>query len=566
MHPVMIVGIDGCAPGLVERWAEGGELPTIARLMADGCFATLRSTPNYQSASAWTSMVTGVNPGKHGIFHFMNPQPGSYELVQIDATARKAASIWRLLSDAGAHVTALNFPVSYPAEEVRGVQVAGWLAPSATSPGFSHPPELAWELVARFGPYPIQPDVRRHTSAGRYEQGVSSALAGIRYKAEVGRWLLGQQRGDLFGIVFTESDSVQHWYWHLLDPSHPEHDRELARAHGDAILRVYRALDAEIGRLLESAGEEVNILIVSDHGQAANPRGQVFLRGWLRETGLLVARDEGRGRIARLAGGVGRGVNALLGGGLEFLKRRAPNALKVRLASRLPGLRARSLAGMRRITPDWERTRAWTETGHIFINLKGRQPNGIVEPGDEYEELLDSIARELLSLTEAESGERPVREVVRGSEVMHGPCAALMPDLLVHWRNEVPVRRLAWQRPDGERVSIEPPWKLQLPSGAHHPDGVLVAAGPDFREGLRAEALSIYDVAPTVLHLLGQAVPSYFDGKVATHLLPEEAAAGVRVREMRPGEGAGPPGDRVADEAGVVQERLRGLGYVNCGQ
>jgi len=276
-HPVLIIGIDGCPPALLERWTEAGELPVLASLTDRGSFAVLRSTPNYQSASAWTSMVTGVNPGKHGIFHFMNPQPHSYELVQINATFRKAPTIWRLLSDVEAQVAALNCPVSYPAEPVNGVQIAGWLAPSASSPGFTHPPGLAQTVTGKFGPYPIQPDVRRHVISGHYEEGLRSALAGIAHKAQVARWLLSERRWDLFGVVFAESDSIQHWYWKLHDPSHPDHDPKLAAEHGDSILRVYRALDAEIGRMLETVGDEVNVLIASDHGQAANPRGQVCL-------------------------------------------------------------------------------------------------------------------------------------------------------------------------------------------------------------------------------------------------------------------------------------------------
>ncbi len=507
-------------------------------------------------------MVTGVNPGKHGIFHFMNPQPGSYELTQINATFRRAPTIWRSLSDAEAQVAALNFPVSYPAEPVNGVQIAGWLAPSASSPGFTHPSELAQAVTAKFGPYPIQPDVRRHVIGGRYEEGVQSALAGIRYKAQVARWLLGERRWDLFGVVFAESDSIQHWYWKLHDPSHPDHDAKLALEHGDPVLRVYRALDDEIGRMLEMVGDEANVLVVSDHGQAANPRGQVFLRGWLREAGLLVARGPSRSPLIRVAGGLRRSVNAVMGAGLESLKNRAPNALKVRLAQRFPGLRSRAQEGMRQMVTDWSRTRAWTDTGHIFINLRGRRPQGIVDPGEEYEQLVSSIAQELLSLRETATGERPVRQVVRGDEALHGPHAAFMPDLLVEWKNEVPVQGLTWQRPDGSSVTIPAPRNLQLPSGAHHPDGVLLAAGPDFREGLRPERLSIYDIAPTVLHLLGQSVPSYFDGKVATELLREDAASGVQVRELTLDDAGDAAQAQTADDEGVVEARLRALGYI----
>ncbi|MFW6156990.1 MAG: alkaline phosphatase family protein, partial [Armatimonadota bacterium] len=208
------MGVDGLPPDLLRGLIRDGVTPTLGRLAGGGCSGVLRSTPNYQSASAWTSLVTGVNPGRHGIFHFTNPVRGSYQFAQIDARARYAPTVWRMLSEAGKRVAALNVPVSYPVEPVEGVMVAGWLCPSPASDGFTHPPELARRLADEFGDYPIHPDVRRHAAAGRYDEVARVARRGIETKLEAARRLLRRERPDVLCVVVTETDSLQHWCWH----------------------------------------------------------------------------------------------------------------------------------------------------------------------------------------------------------------------------------------------------------------------------------------------------------------------------------------------------------------
>ncbi len=548
MARVIVVGIDGCPPDLLRRWLGEGELPTLASLLRRGAMGALRSTPNYQSASAWTSMVTGVNPGKHGIFHFTNPVAGSYDMEQINASARRAPTIWRLLSDAGLRTVALNFPVSYPVESVQGAQVAGWLAPTDASVGFTHPPELAAQLREQFGPYRIQPDVRRHALAGRYDALTQTVVAGVRHKGAVARWLAEREAWDALGVVFVESDSTQHWCWHLIDPAHPDHPAQVPDP--DPVLAVYRSIDEELGRLLEVVDDDLNVVVVSDHGQVPNSGAQVFLRGWLREAGYLVPRAE---RAPR------RALGRLLARGFEAVKNIAPNSIKARLRSRLPGLQSRAQQGMSGVVPDWSRTRAWTDLGQIFINTRGRWPEGIVEPGAEYEALLAELSEQLLALEDAETG-RPVFEAVsRGDEQLHGPSAPAMPDLLVHARSDLFPRELIWRAPDGRAVRLPKPDRV-LPKGAHHPDGTILAAGPDVAN-TPVDPLSIYDVTPTVLHLLGQPIPSYMDGVVADQLLTDQAARDMRIidAELPDPVDSGGPSD---DDQETVEKRLRGLGYI----
>lgn len=550
MSPVIVIGIDGCPPTLLRKWLRDGQLPTLGKLASRGSFGTLRSTPNYQSASAWTSIVTGVGPGKHGIFHFTNPVPGSYAVEQINASARRAPTIWRLLSDAGLRVAALNFPVSFPAESVNGAQVAGWLAPTDSSSGFTHPPELAGEITRRFGRFPIQPDVRRHALAGRWDEVARIAITGIRYKAEVARWLIEREAYDFLGVVFVETDSVQHWCWRLIDPTHPQYPGQGAP---NPILEVYRALDEELASLLAIAGPDADTLVISDHGQMANAGGQVFLRGWLRAAGYLMPHAEGAS---------GRATNRLIARAFNLIKNRAPNSIKVRLRARFPGLQSRAQRSMSGLTPDWSRTRAWTEMGHIFINLRGRQPEGIVEPGGEYEALVAELTEGLLALEDATTGEHTVAAVTRGDEEFAGPWADTMPDLLVHWRDDVHPATLQWRAADGSKMSLARPPNRTLPSGAHHPDGTFIGAGPRMKSGADLPPLSVYDITPTVLHLLGQPVPSYMDGAVATEALTVEAARGVRVEEMELLSGRAQADGPSDEDQRIIEQRLRGLGYI----
>jgi len=550
MAPLLIIGIDGLPPALLRRLAAEGHVPALAGLIDRGSLAVLRSTPNYQSASAWTSMVTGVNPGRHGIFHFSNPT-GGYEAVQIDARHRRSPSMWRLLSDEGVRVAVLNVPVSWPVEAVEGVMIAGWLCPTPRSPGFAHPPELAGEIARRFGDYPMHPDVRRHAVAGRYEEAARAAVRGIDFKARVATWVLTAHRPDVLCVVFTESDSWQHWSWHLMDPDHPEHDAEQARRWREALPAPYRALDRAVRSLLEAAGDDADVLVCSDHGQAPNSGGQVLLRPWLTAAGYLVPRRRS---------GLRRASDALMRWGFGLVRARAPNRLKAVLRARLPGLQTRAQAGVRGVAADWRRTRAWTEAGHLFVNLRGRRPQGVVEPGDAYDALLEELCAGLRSLVDEETGRHAVARITRGADEFEGPFASIMPDLLVHWPNDLRLRRLLWRGAAGECL-IERHDPPQLPTGAHHPDGTLVAAGPSFRRAAQPRPRSIYDVAPTVLHLLGQAVASWFDGRVMTELLTEAAAEDVCVDAVKKAPEEALPDAGVGDEE-IVRQRLRSLGYI----
>jgi predicted AlkP superfamily phosphohydrolase/phosphomutase len=238
------------------------------------------------------------------------------------------------------------------------------------------------------------------------------------------------------------------------------------------------------------------------------------------------------------------------------LRRHAGNRLKAWLRARFPGLERRAQASARAVAADWPRTRAWTETGHIFVNTRGVWPEGCVDPGHDREALLAKLAEGLLALRDPISGERAVARVTRGDEQFDGPHADLMPDLLVHWRNDLQVTSLI----DADGATVERQNPPELPPGAHHPHGTLLVAGPSFISTDRAPDHCIYDVAPTVLHLLGRAIPSYFDGAVMADLMTSDAAKDVRRRSVNLPHDRGRAPEPGGDE--TVRRRLRSLGYL----
>lgn len=154
---IIIIGMDGADPDLVLRWAGEGRLPAMQKLLDRGCGGTLWSTPNAMSPAAWSSFATGLNPGRHGVFYFLDRKPGTYELMHAGSRTRDGLSFWKAASLAGKKVAILHEPMTYPAEELNGVQVCGWLAPGANAPGYTYPTELAAELRAQF------PDFVLHT-------------------------------------------------------------------------------------------------------------------------------------------------------------------------------------------------------------------------------------------------------------------------------------------------------------------------------------------------------------------------------------------------------------------
>lgn len=551
---VLVLGFDAATFWLIDPWVQEGKLPHFRRLLEEGARGQLASTIPYVSGPAWVSFATGVNPGKHGVFDFARRERGGYGIQLVNARDIRYPTLWTLLSEAGLRVGALNCPVTYPPRPVNGFMVGGMLTPSLKS-DFTYPRELKEELLRAIPEYLIE---AAETSPDREETKAAVARnvrVGTEARAEATRFLmkwLGDW--DLFVVVYSETDRVMTYLWDDMDPHHPAHDPRLAARYGGEILHHYQQLDAILGETLDRVVDErTTLLVVSDHG-FGGVYHFFYPNCWLEAEGYLTLRK----------GGISTG---LVHGSKAFLRRLGlAHTAKRALKTIFPGwgftsqLRQSTFAR----DVDWSCTRAfWAADNGITINLAGREPEGIVQPGREYEALCEEIAARLLDLRDPVRGERVVAAVYRREEIYSGPYVDESPDLRVVWQEYPEERRTHFSAGElwGEAM-FGPAGQ----TGDHCYHGIFLAWGHGVRQGGTVEGARIVDLAPTILWLLDQPIPEDMDGRVLTEAFEPDFAARRPVKR-RPRDGAPPgPADLAAftdEESEAVRERLRGLGYLS---
>ena len=568
-NKALIVGLDAATFDLIDPWVAEGKLPNLSQLMTSGTRGYLQSVPNLNSIPAWASFMTGVNPAKHGLFWFYERRPDSYAYRYLNGGDLQAPAFWDLLSDAGRRVSVINVPMTYPARPLNGIIIAGLDAPSEESPGFTYPPGLYHELREKTGSYFIDTNILGYARRGRYDQAMAATQEVVARRAAAASYLMEQYPWDLFVVVFTALDRVQHTFWHFMDAQHPEHDPGEAR-YGEAIYRCYAQLDAIVGELVAQAGPGVDVILVSDHGFGFNQRGYHFLNPWLTRLGLFHPdRDHNmKGKFRQLMAAMFREV-AAVGDGL------VSKTLRRKLMDLWPGGRASLVGQLHRVRCDWARTKAYVDYIHpgIWINLCGREPAGIVAPGREYEALRDELVASLLGCRDLDTGQPIVKAVRRREEVYHGPYVSKAPDLVIEWNYEIIISGLRWHDRSGQEVVITEAADIverRNVSGDHRPKGILIASGPHIQAGHEISGAHIMDIAPTVLALMGQAVPAYMDGRVLAEALTADSLRAISAQSDEGTTQDGPLPKSVLsshvefspEEAAMVEARLRGLGYI----
>ncbi len=564
---ILGIGLDGATFDLLDPWFAAGKLPTLRALCDRGVRAPLESVLPALSPQAWTSFMTGKNPGKHGVWDFLVHEPHSYDIQFTNAAQRRAASLWRLLSDAGRRVCVMNVPMTFPPEPVNGYLLSGMEAPGVYA-DFAYPPALYPRLKKELGGYNMHGDYWITGSADEYLDRVHATIAD---QARALRFLLADDAWDLCFMVFGSTDRVQHHFWAQMDPRHPHHDPHAPARHRSAIYEVYARIDEEIARAMEHLAPDATVFVMSDHG-AGPYESIVYLDRWLAARGYLAYRATRHDRSP----------HALLMRATEetyvALRRRLPRSLKDWLKSTLPTVRRGVESYLLTSAIDWSRTRAFSlgiESTRIYVNTAGRFPQGAVQPGAEYETVVAAIARDLAELRDPLTGDRVVERVYRPRELYDGPLVHEAADLIVTWAGDRYITRKAYGPDDpgtapefvGRDLSVGEVGRLMsIPqTGTHRRTGIFMAAGPPFPAGLRLASASIMDIAPTVLHLLGVPVSADMDGHVLVDAYAPDFRRAHPVEEVRHERGSKENDllhEPTAAEDERVKERLRGLGYI----
>ncbi|HSD82612.1 MAG TPA: alkaline phosphatase family protein [Anaerolineae bacterium] len=457
MSKVFVIGLDCADPVLVfDRWRD--RLPNLSRLMQRGVYGNLESCTPAITVPAWSVMTSSKDPGTLGIYGFRNRADYSYDKMSIaTGSAVKEDRVWDILSRSGRPVNVVGVPGTYPPKPVTGCLVGCFLTPSIAN-NYTYPPEFKEEIAQWVGEYQVDvKDFRTEDKAYLLKQ--IYEMTAIRCKLV--KQMIVEKPWDFFMFVEMGVDRIHHGMWSYSDEKHWRY--QPGNPFVDSIRDYYIYLDQEIGEMLRLLPPDTVVMVASDHG-AKCMDGGIAVNEWLRREGLLV------------------------------------------LAEELPP----KMVPLERVKVDWSKTKAWSSGGYyarIFMNVQGREPNGVISPAD-YAHERNELARRLIAIP-GPNGEDIGTKVFKPEEIYH-TVKNVAPDLIVYFGD------LAWRSVGS--LGLESIYTFENDTGPddanHAQQGMFILYDPARDLGGRRLQAQIMDIAPTVLHYLSEPIPGDMQGKV----------------------------------------------------
>jgi predicted AlkP superfamily phosphohydrolase/phosphomutase len=479
--PVWLIGLDGASFEVLAPLIEAGRLPVLEGLIKQGASGVLKSSVVPFTPQAWASVITGANPGKHGVFGFVRQQPGRPPEFSSSKTI-EGDKLWTWFGRRGLTNLIVNVPLTYPPEPLRGSMITGMMTPSTDS-GFTYPAELKSRILSDWPDYSL--DIRASIDKSRDDRVLDELDAALSVQMDVLETLVKEQSPDFFFPVFVMLDRIQHIYGHWVHPRSTVYDSGAARKRRPRIWESYARLDQALGRLLSLAPPGTNTILASDHGFTVE-RGGFYTNDFLRSLGLLTLKKSSSHGAARL-----------------MIKRFNLSAVKRFIPNRL----VRKTISFTKEAIDWSRTSAYaspvSQSG-IAINLCGRDPRGIV-PAADYERVRDTVIEALSTIKDPSTGESAVT-ARRREELFSGPNLSLLPDIVLNFDRSCLEAKETVLTGDGIV------WSNGGSRAIHHRDGLFIAAGPAVAAG-NFNDLALEDIAPNILALAGLDIPPGLDGR-----------------------------------------------------
>jgi predicted AlkP superfamily phosphohydrolase/phosphomutase len=547
---VVVIGIDGGCWDYIDPLLEKGQLPNLQQLIDNGLRGILKSTTPAISPVAWSSFITGKNPGKHGIFDFLVRMGDDF--VPFSSAHRYGTPFWKYLNNSGLQVGIIGIPVTYPPEKVDGFMVAGFGAPEG-SRNLTYPLDLLDSIERKYGEYKVI--VSEHILEGT---DIDHYFAKFREneirQTKIALDLAEESQTDMLAINFMAADQFNHY-----------------SSDYDYVEEALAAVDQNIGAIMERFSE-ANFVVLSDHGSRRLEK--IFLlRNWLFEHGLVhyLPRDINSITVAE----INHVLTRLLqdhyrwnGVGEKLLRRLLGHLFNV-----LPMWGKRNfLSTLLEIAPynfylyqyndqiDWEKTQIYELSGYgeLYVNSNPGISNEF-----EYEELRDKCIELLSSIQYPITGKPLVQRVYRKEELYSGSFLDLSPDLVADFNQST-----CAFKPGGFQNNVRKSDLFIDPVtnfGAHTSDGMFVFSGSDFKgSGSRVQPASIVDIPATLLHLFGVPIPDDYDGRVLAEYISEEFMAKTPVR-FQEGDGElirSTQHPFSQEEMEDLEGKLRELGYI----
>lgn len=436
---VVFLGLDGTPYTFMRRLIAEGRAPNAARLAQEGSLLRMDSMWPWVSSVAWSTMMTGVNPARHGIFGFIDRDPATYKQFIPTSRHMKAKTLWEVLSEAGKRVIVVNVPVTYPPRPVNGILVGCFLSPSLDKAVY--PPSYLPTLKSLGYIVDADPWKARESK----DLALQEVNAALDARLRTLFYLFDNEEWDYLHVHIMETDRLHHFLWQQMEEGHP--------TYGPAFFAVYKRIDDMLGQLAARLDDNTTLMWMADHG-FCTIRKEVYVNRWLADQGWLRLRTVPPERAK----------------GLDEID---------------PASVAYSL-----------------DPGRVFIRLRGREKEGCVAAGAEYEALRDQIAAAALELRDPDGGAPIFQSAFRREEIYHGPYLEQAADLIL--------APYDGYDPKGPLYKESLTYKGDELTGMHtYDDAMLYLRG----QSIPQTRFSVLDVMPTILDVLGVPPPPDLDGR-----------------------------------------------------
>ncbi len=519
LRRALVIGLDGATFDLIRPMLDKGKMPNLARMRAQGVSTELRSTILPLSPPAWTSFLTGKNPGGHGIYDFAKRVEGTYGFAPTTSLDMKSRAIWDAIEEHGGSSIIVNVPLTYPPASFKGFMLSGFPTPTERK-DYTYPRNLLKELEKEFG------DVNIHKPKVLYRKGreqeiTDETIAITEQQTAVTKYLMARIDWNLTVTVYDATDVLGHYFWSFLDPNHPKYDPKMAPLVSQMVEDIHVSLDQAIGDLTAAVGDDALKIVMSDHGFGPVYYG-VYVNNWLVSEDYMKFKTTMKVKAKHFAFRNGLNVYNLLrvARRLGLVK-----SIESAYSSKSTALRVLNWISLGFEDVDWNKTRVYSfgNMGQLYLNLVGREPNGTVRP-EEADLLVSELIRKLKVLEDPATGKSMFDMVYPGREIYRGPQTTSAPDVVFLDQRMIYAAHRMFELGSSKLVTLHP-----IYSGNHKMDGILFAQGKEVGVGTPFEhEPTIVDLAPTILQYLGVRIPTDMEGNAILQLagdLPPQGEA-----------------------------------------